>query len=402
MRFTDIDEAVSWIMSRRNNNYSFSHFKEVCHKKGDPQDDLYMIHVAGTDGKGSTVSYLSALLRSQGYKVGTFTSPHYLVHQDRIRINGNNIPDEAFLRILNEGLDFFLQEDLSMFEMDYLIMCEYFREEKVDMAVVEVGLGGRLDSTNVVDRPALSVITTIGYDHMDRLGNTLEEICTEKCGIIKDDSKVLIGHLNDSCTQIAKDTAEKHHCEFYELGAYEDLGDRKFRFQDEVYEIASYAKYQLHNASLALQAFDIVSDDYPFIIDRNSAKKALKEAIWQCRFEIVREDPRVILDGAHNIHGISALVESFDTFTGSKCIIFSALKRKEYQKMIGILKDHCDRLIITGFHDPGAIDPGSFEGYETVKDYQDAIDLALKDYDNILICGSLYFLSEVVQNGRFS
>ena len=402
MNFTDINEALSWIMSRRNNNYSFEHFKEVCHLKGDPQDSLYMIHVAGTDGKGSTVSYLSFLLRYQGFKVGTFTSPHYLVHQDRIRINNENIPDEAFLRILNRNLDFFLEHDLSMFEMDYLIMCEWFLEEKVDMAVVEVGLGGRLDSTNVVHHPALSIITTIGYDHMDRLGNTLEEICREKCGIIKDDSKVLIGHLEPSCMKIAQECAMEHNCAFYELGSYEDLGDRKFRFHGEVYEIASYAKYQLHNASLALYAFEIVADDYPFVIDEKAAKQALKSAVWQCRFEIVREDPRVILDGAHNIHGITALAESFDQFSGSKCIVFSALKRKEYDKMAKILKDHCDSLIVTAFDNAGAIDSSSLEGYEYEKDYRKAISHAMEHYDNILICGSLYFLSEVVLNCKFA
>ena len=149
--FTDIQEAIDWLIKRRNNNYSFEHFKEVCHKIGDPQNHLYQIHVAGTDGKGSTVNYLAALLRSQGYKVGTFTSPHYLTHLDRIRIDDMPIPEDIFLSILNEGLPFYLENDLSMFEIDYLIMCRYFKEARVDVAVVEVGLGGRLDSTNVVE-----------------------------------------------------------------------------------------------------------------------------------------------------------------------------------------------------------------------------------------------------------
>ena len=298
MKFTDITEAIAWITSRRNTHYSFEHFQKVCHLKGDPQDSLYTIHVAGTDGKGSTVSYLSFLLRSQGYKVGTFTSPHYLVHQDRIRINNTNIPDEDFLNILNRNLDLFLEQDLSMFEMDYLIMCDYFLQEKVDIAVVEVGLGGRLDSTNVVTSPALSIITTIGYDHMDRLGNTLEEICAEKCGIIKENSRVLIGHLEPSCAEIAEECAKKHRCVFYELGDYENLGNRRFRFQNATYQISSYAGYQLHNASLALYGLRIIADDLGFTIDQKAAETALKEAVWQCRFEIVRENPRVKMMGS--------------------------------------------------------------------------------------------------------
>ncbi|MBP5280557.1 MAG: bifunctional folylpolyglutamate synthase/dihydrofolate synthase, partial [Erysipelotrichaceae bacterium] len=124
--FTNIDDALTWIMNKRNNNYSFTHFKDVCRKFGDIQNKLKVIHVAGTDGKGSTVNYLSDLLRSQGFSIGTFTSPHYITHLDRIRLNGSNITDEAFLDILNRNYDFYIENDLSMFEMDYLIMVEYF------------------------------------------------------------------------------------------------------------------------------------------------------------------------------------------------------------------------------------------------------------------------------------
>ena len=401
MMFKSIDEAISWIVQRRSNNYSFEHFKQVCNKLNNPQNKLKVIHVAGTDGKGSTTNYLASLLMSQGLKVGTLTSPHNLVHQDRIRINMHSIPDDVFVDILNKNVDTYLKNNLSMFEMDYLIMCEYFLKEKVDIAVVEVGLGGKLDSTNVIDNPMLSIITTIGYDHMDRLGDTLEEICIQKCGIIKDNSKVLIGHLDKQCEDIVKDISKKHNCDFYALKEYEDLGDRRFRYMNEEYQISSYAKYQLHNASLAIHAFNIVMKQLNKDIDIDKAKKGLLDAKWSLRFEIVKENPRVIIDGAHNIHGISALVESFDSFKGSKCIIFSALKRKQYQEMIDILAKHCDELIITSFENDNAIDTESFSDYKTINDYSKAIDEAIKKYDNILICGSLYFMSEVVQNYKF-
>ncbi|MBR4461494.1 MAG: bifunctional folylpolyglutamate synthase/dihydrofolate synthase [Erysipelotrichaceae bacterium] len=399
--FTDIQEAIKWLIKRRNSNYSFEHFKEVCHKIGDPQNHLYQIHVAGTDGKGSTVSYLAALLRSQGYKVGTFTSPHYLTHLDRIRIDDVPIPEDIFLSILNEGLPFYLENDLSMFEIDYLIMCRYFKESRVDVAVVETGLGGRLDSTNVVDNTKLSIITTIGYDHMDRLGNTLAEICREKCGIIKDDSRILIGHLDEECRKIVEDCASQHHSVFYELGDYTDLGDRRFRFHDREFQLNSYASYQIHNASLALYALEIISKDLRFQIDYSKAKEALSSAVWHGRFEIVKEKPRVIIDGAHNIHGVEALVQSFDRFTGSKCIVFSALKRKDFHPMSEMLKEHCDRLVITTFDNKEAISHEDLLQYDYDPSYEHAIDEAIKNYDNILICGSLYFLSDVVSNYKF-
>ena len=401
--FTRINDALEWITSIRSPHHSFVRFKQLCHELDDPQNGFYTIHVTGTDGKGSTCCYLRDLLMSQGFKVGTLTSPHYITHLDRIRLNGSNISDEAFLRILNEHYDFFVEKKLSMFEMDFLIMCQYFREEKVDMAIVEVGIGGLEDTTNVIDDTALAIITSIGYDHMNILGDTLEEICYQKCGIIKDGCKVLIGDdLSDECLSIVKQEAAKHHSAFYQAEAYEDLGPRRFGYQGFEYEISSYAVYQKHNAVLALKALDIISADRGLRISQDALKEALRTSLWKGRFEIVHEDPLVILDGAHNIHGIAALCESFDQFSGSKCIVFSALKRKEYQQMAKLLKQHCQKLIITSFDYSEVIDLSEFGEYETVQDYHEAIRLAMKEYDNVLICGSLYLLSEVVQNVNFN
>ena len=399
--FTSIDEAISWIYKQKSHKDSFYDFKKVCDKIGNPQDDFYVIHVAGTNGKGSTVNYIRALLMSQGYKVGTLNSPHYIKHQDRIRVNDENITDEAFLRILNENYDFFTSNNLSMFEMDYLIMCNYFKEQRVDFAVIEVGLGGRKDSTNVVNNTKLSLITTIGYDHMDRLGNTLPEICFEKCGIIKNNSKVLIGDLDDECVDVVKKIVKERNCDLYQLGNIEKIKDKTFKYNDETYELGTYADYQIHNACLAINALDIISKDCGFNINIKKTKQAIKTTIWRARFEIVKEKPLVIIDGAHNIHGIDALVKSFDKFDGSKCIVFSALKRKEYQKMIEVLDKHCDQLIITHFENSKAIDLDEFEDFRTIEDYKQAIDYAIANYENILICGSLYFMSEVVLNYKF-
>ncbi|MDO4940599.1 MAG: folylpolyglutamate synthase/dihydrofolate synthase family protein [Erysipelotrichaceae bacterium] len=401
--FTNIDDAISWIIEQRNDESTFEHFKYVCEKLNNPQNNFYMIHVAGTDGKGSTVTFLRDLLMKQGLKVGTLQSPHYLIHQDRIRVNGQNITDEAFLRIMNDYYDFFIENKLSMFEMDYLIMCEYFKQCQIDIAIVEVGLGGRLDSTNVVDNTKLSIITTIGFDHMDRLGDTLQKICFEKCGIIKDNSKVLIGKLNDECIEVVENVCNDKNAKLYSLGQYTDLGERKFAYQGKEYTLTSYAKYQMHNASLAIKALEIIKDDYPIVVDENKVYEAISNTIWPCRFELVKEKPRVILDGAHNIHGVEALCESVDNLKGSKCIIFSALKRKEYQKMIEMLAAHCDELVLTTFNFYGVIDLKDYKdsGYSINDDFIDAIDKAIVKYDNVIICGSLYFMSDVVANYKF-
>ena len=399
--FNNIDDAINWIQNRRNTGHTFDNFKKLCVSIGNPQNDFYTIHVAGTNGKGSTVAYLRDLLMSQGFIVGTLQSPHYITHLDRIRVNNKNIPADTFLDILNDNYDFYIKNDLSMFEMDYLIMCEYFKQENVDFAIVEVGIGGRLDATNVVDNTKLSIITTIGFDHMELLGDTLPLICKEKCGIIKDNSKILVGNLNKECLEVVKSQAKNHKAEYYELNNYKDLGDRQFEFDGNKYNILSYADYQKHNACLSLKAFEIISKDYNFNIDNALAIEAISKTLWQNRFEIVKENPRVILDGAHNPHGIDAASKSFDKFSGTKCIVFSALKRKEYKKMAETLKQHCDELIITKFDNYGVMNIEEFKEYKTYDSYIEAIEYAIKNYDNVLICGSLYFLSDVVLNYKF-
>lgn len=399
--FNNCSQAIDWIQNRRNTGHTFENFKKLCVSLGNPQNSFNTIHVTGTDGKGSTVTYLRDLLMSQGYKVGTLQSPHYITHLDRIRINNINIPEEVFLKIINDNYDFYIKNDLSMFEIDYLIMCQYFIMENVDFAIVEVGIGGRLDATNVVDNTKLSIITTIGYDHMELLGDTLPKICYEKCGIIKDNSKILIGHLDNESIDVVKQQAKLHNASYYELGEYKDLGDRCFEFEDDEYKITSFATYQLHNASLAIKAFKIICEDRKINIDWKKAKSSLSSTIWQNRFEIVNENPRIILDGGHNIHGIEAVCKSYDKFTGSKCIVFSALKRKEYSKMVEMLAKHTDELLITQFDNSGVIDINEFKEYKTYDNYIEAIDYAISKYDNILICGSLYFLSDVVLNYKF-
>lgn len=401
MQFNDIDSAIEFVTGLKNTGHSFSDFKKICNELGNPQNKFKTIHVAGTNGKGSTVSYLKDLLISHGFKVGTYTSPHYITHLDRIRINNNNIDEKSFIKYLNKYYELYKDVNLSMFEYDYLIMCDYFIDNNIDYAIIEVGLGGKLDATNVVDNTLLSIITTIGYDHMERLGDTLEKICFEKCGIIKHNSNVVIGHLDNNCVQVVKDKCAIENSNLYELKQIQTLEDRTFIFEDNKYKILSYAKYQYHNACLALYAFKTLCHLNNIEFDYKLAYNALKNSDWKARFEIVSENPRIILDGAHNIHGVEALVKSFDMFDGKKCIIFSALKRKEYNKMIDVLSKHCDKLIITTFKNNEVIDLSDFKNYLCVDDYSKAIDYAKDRFDTILVCGSLYFMSEVVLHYNF-
>lgn len=395
--FKNIDEALNWIVGRKRNNHSFSDFKKLNEELNNPADKLRIIHVAGTNGKGSTVTMLRDFLMENGYKVGTLQSPHFLTHLDRIRINNQNIPEEIFLKKLNDYYDLSVKENLGMFEIDFLVAIDYFINENVDFAIIEVGIGGRLDSTNVINKPLLSIITNIGLDHQDMLGPTLDLICKEKCGIIKDSSKTLVGYLSDDLKDIVRSECLKHDNKYYEVKMVKCLNDRLFEYKGIIYNLASLALYQIFNAALALEAYDILVKEYGINYDIQKIKKALINFRWPGRFDIVNKKPLIILDGAHNKPGVEALMESFDLFKGSKCIIFSALKRKNYQEMYDILSNHCDEIIVTSFNIPGSIEQSDINNECYYQNYQEALEYAKKRYENILVCGSLYFISDVAK-----
>ena len=400
MKFLTINEALDWITSQRRDGAKFERFLKVIEKLGHPENNFKMIHVAGTNGKGSTTAFLRDGLMALGYKVGTLTSPHLITHLDRIRINNVNIPGETFLEILNRNYDFYVAEDLNMFEMDYLIMCEYFKNEKIDFAIVEVGMGGRLDSTNVVEHPILSIITTIGLDHIKELGATKELICAEKCGIIKNHLPVLIGHLEDYLKPIVKAKAKEHDAEYYELGTYQEVAPRTFMLDGETFKIKSYAKYQYHNASLALTALKLL-DQFGYINYQYAlVAKALEETLWAGRFEIINEKPLVIVDGAHNMDGVIALNESLDAIDMPKALIFSAIKTKDYEHMLKAINQHVDKLVLTTFAHPLVIDSATIaekEGYVFEEDYAEAFEKLVKEYPCVIVSGSLYFVSAFLE-----
>lgn len=397
MMFTNIDEALNWLMKRRNETKSFDNFKAIMQEINNPQDDFKIVHVAGTNGKGSTTTFLRDLFMAHGYNVGTLQSPHFLTHLDRIRYNGENIEGELFLKLLNDNYAFILKHNLNMFETDFVIMCQYFKLKKIDIAIVEVGLGGRLDSTNVINHPLLSIITTIGYDHMDRLGDTLAKICIEKCGIIKKGCPVLVGGLDDDLKEIVLSDATSKGSKFYALDDYQITDTSRFIYHNHSYQIKSLALYQIHNAALAIEAYQILSQLYGYKYDESLVYAAIKNSIWHGRFEVLSLNPRVIIDGAHNIDGIKALANSIEKLSGSKAVLFAALKTKEYQKMIEVLKGVCDRLILTTFNHYQACQKDDYPSGEFNPEFYQAYQDLIKEYDNVVIAGSLYFITEFVQ-----
>lgn len=392
-KFNDINSAIDYVINRRNMNLGLENFKKIMSSLGNPQDDFKVIHVAGTNGKGSTISIIRDVLMFNGFKIGTFTSPHLITHQDRIRINNVNISDEKFIYYLNKYYDLIEENNLSMFEIDTLIMSVYFKESNIDYGIIETGIGGRLDCTNIFNNPLVSVITTIGFDHTDRLGDTLDKIAYEKAGIIKENSKVVVGYLNDLAMKVIYDKAVSCNCELYLVRPCKMVDTYEFLYEKVVYSIDNNAKFLIDNACVALEVIDALD----LSLELDKTKKAIKQSNWPGRFERLTEN--IIIDGAHNEEGVIALIESMKNYKRPYVVVFSALKDKPVLRMIDLLKEASDMFILCEFDFYRAIKIDEYDDGNIIriKDYKKAISEGLKNVQDgtLFVCGSLYFISEV-------
>lgn len=383
-----------WVMARRNRYHGLAPLKRACESLGNPQESLKIIHVAGTNGKGSTVNYMRSCLNALGFRTGTFTSPHLDAHFDRIRIDDAWIEEETFNGYLEKYMQIILENDLGMFEIDTLIAFAWFADMKVDYALIETGLGGRLDNTNIIEKPLLSIITTIGYDHMAVLGERLTQIAFEKAGIIKPGGHCIFGYVNSSCEKVIRAQANRRHAAAYRLPAYRDTGRNEMEFHGVSYEIKG-ARYQKANAAMALEAIRFLGFD----ITSENVKKAICQSMWKGRFEKLSEHPDVIVDGAHNEEGIRALCASLDDVKRPLAIVFSALSDKPGRKMASMLEGYADLLIVTNFASERASDTRQLLSAhaEIEEDWRHAVARAKQfaHEGTVLITGSLHFISTV-------
>lgn len=276
-----------------------------------PQEKLKCIHVAGTNGKGSTSHMLASILQEAGYKVGLYTSPHLKDFRERIKINGKDISEEFVTDFINEHKSFFESNDMSFFEMTVGLAFDYFAKEKVDIAVIEVGMGGRLDATNIIT-PLVSVITNIGLDHTQFLGNTLQSISFEKAGIIKPNIPVIIGEYTSETKPVFLAKAKECNSEIYFAA---DL-------VSETYPSDLIGDYQIHNKKTVLQTISVLNSPNEFKITPENIKAGLLHVVkntgLQGRWQQLREFPKVICDTAHNKNGLEIVMyqiqkEKFDT-----------------------------------------------------------------------------------------
>ena len=403
-------EVEEWLHSRIGLNFrsGLGRMQQAVDLLGNPEKTYPIIHVTGTNGKGSTIAFMRELFVAHGKKVGTFTSPHIVSINDRICINGQPIAEEDFVRIANqvkemEKILLETHDQLSFFELLTLIALLYFKEQDVDLVLLEVGIGGLLDTTNVVTGE-IAVITSIGLDHQETLGDSLEEIAGQKAGIFKAGKKAVIAKLAPEAELFCQKRAKELDVGFYQAG--QDFILKAGNFSSSLasfsrLEISLEGAYQQENAALALQTFLLFMASSEEGVEEELVRQALQETHWAGRLERIR--PHIYLDGAHNLPALTRLVE----FIQGKIqqgyqvrILFGALKRKDYQGMLGYLSEQLPQveLKVTGFDYQGSLDEKDVAGYDLIPSYGDFIsefEEKANDQNLLFVTGSLYFISEV-------
>ncbi|MFC6171782.1 bifunctional folylpolyglutamate synthase/dihydrofolate synthase [Loigolactobacillus jiayinensis] len=407
---------------------SLSRMRRAVAAFGHPEEKLTAIHVAGTNGKGSVVNDLRYLANAQGLTVGTFTSPFLMRFNERISIDGTPISDEALLALVNEvgpqvaELDAVAPDNqITEFEFVTLLMLVYFAQQSLDLAIIEVGIGGLTDATNVIT-PLVSVITTIGYDHMALLGDTLAEIATHKAGIIKPGRPVVVGRLPEEAQQVVVATAQQNKSQLYVLGAdFKTTRQQALATWGETFdftgldqqvkgvELPMLGDYQVDNAAVALAAFVLVSQQLHQTITAKTIKQGLAQARWLGRLEKINDQPLIVLDGAHNEPAMQALAATLKANFSQMdvYIIFAALKDKATTKMLAILERLPNvHIVLTQFNGNSRVasadelERASAQELPLYANWPEALQAVLQEAsadDMLLLTGSLYFVSEVRQ-----
>lgn len=338
--------SVSWMGSRPG----LSRIKELCDKLGNPENSLSCIHVAGTNGKGSVCSMLSSILVAAGYNTGLYTSPYVERFNERIMQNNRDIEDDELASVteyVRKAADTMVDSPTE-FELITAIAFEYYKRKKCDYVVLETGLGGRLDSTNVIKEPMLSIITGIDLDHTALLGNTTAEIAAEKAGIIKSGRPVLFGEGDCDAERVIRETAalkgsEYRRTDFSKIkNIKSNLCGTEFDFGSRHTKINLLGIYQTRNTATVLTACEILKK-YGINISDKAIDDGLESAKWKARFEILSENPLIIYDGAHNPQGISGAVENIKYYLSNKTpdkkviLLMGVMADKEHKKMIAML-----------------------------------------------------------------
>lgn len=423
----DYNEALKYIHESHKFGIrlGLDNIKKLLELLDNPQDKLKIIHVAGTNGKGSTCSFISTILKESGYKVGLYTSPFLETFTERIRVNGENIPkDEVgnIVSLIKEKIEIMVNEGYSCpteFEIVTAMAFYYFNNENVDFVALEVGLGGRYDATNVIEKPIVSVITSISLDHIGVLGDTLSKIAFEKGGIIKENCSTIVYPQKEEAGQVIKNICKENKSKYIECN-FNDINIKESNINLQRYdciinkkeyedlEIRLIGEHQVNNSVLALNVIDYINDNLDLNISQESMRKGLIETEWPGRIEKIKENPMFIIDGAHNEEGAESLAKSIDRYfeDKNKVLIIGMLEDKDITSVLDILIPRFNKVITTTPDNPRAIEANKLK--EKINKYnievickpqiKDAVDYVFqttKKDDVIISAGSLYMIGNV-------
>ena len=409
------EEAVAYIhgMYWRGSKLGLVRVTELCELLGNPQKQLKFIHVAGTNGKGSTCAMLSKILCAEGYRTGLFVSPFVDRFNERIQFNNEPISDDDLAEIITEIAPIVdsMENPATEFEVITAAAFLYYVRKQCDYVVLEVGLGGELDSTNVIDTPLLAIITAIDYDHMHILGNTIEEIASAKAGIIKDDGQVLFYGEHQDALPVLEAACKKHGARLHVVdrsslkeGDY-DLHGQTFDYRGyQELRLGLLGKYQMKNAATVIDAVELLRAQGVAISDE-ALRTGLKETVWPARFELLREEPPFFVDGGHNPHGVRGTVDTYQRlFPNQKAkIVMGMMRDKDVSQSIKLLLPIAETFYTATPNNDRAMP--SEELAELIRTFgaeatpfptvADAVQTAANGGGPALAVGSLYMAGEV-------
>jgi len=423
------EEAIAYIKETAafGTNLGLDNIRSLMSLLDNPQEKLKFIHIAGTNGKGSVAAYILSVLEQAGLRTGFYTSPELYRFSERIRINEEEISKDDIAKYVNKvhsAAEYMTAHNMgspSEFELVLAMAFCYFLDKKVDIVVLEVGLGGRLDATNVIRSSILSVITKISFDHMQYLGNTLSEIASEKAAIIKEHGTVIVYPSDEEITEIYRKICRKKKARFYEAalpssrsmmtgekGSF--CSGQEFTLYGKNYITGMIGAYETENAALAIQAMWLIKNSpemKDYIITDENIYEGIRDAFWPGRFEIMSDDPLIILDGAHNEDGAKALASSIKEYLMGRRIVLciGILKDKQYDKMLAELLPFAETVIACKVPNPRSLkaddlsdmirrgEPGiRIETAENPEQALAEIKKLQSDTAAIIICGSLYLV----------
>lgn len=412
-------DAVSWLENRNIplGEFTLDNIKELLKIFDKPQDKLKIIHITGTNGKGSVASFIAGALRENAYKVGKFTSPYITNIREEIEINNEEISEEDFAKLATEVREKVEELDVkkifvSGFEILTSIAYIYFARNNLDFAVMEVGMGGRVDATNVMEK-SIPVFCHISLDHANILGDTIGKIAHEKGGIIKENSQVFSYPQDEEARAELKKLSKEKNSDFYEfsqdeveiLSSNEEGNIFNFREHKNV-EISLIGDHQALNASLGLMVLDFLKKDY--VLDEEKIKEGLKKAKNIGRTECLSKDPLIIIDGSHNLDSIERIEESVKKFKYKKLILgFSLLRDKDHDHILRKIENIADKIVLTEIDSDRHTDLKELEAefkkfsrkeIYPIKNREEAVEKTISlagEGDMILWCGSLYLIKDI-------